>query len=80
MPGNYDSDVVAYVKKDYLGHPQLYQLPPPVRVEYWNHGSESRNNYAFGNEYSKGGFQVSAAMGIFDGKRERIEKPNQTYD
>jgi hypothetical protein len=46
-------------------------LHPRLPGEYWNHGSESRNNYAFGNEYSKGGFQVSAAMGIFDGKRER---------
>jgi hypothetical protein len=27
MSGNYDSDVVTYVKKDYFGHPQLYQLP-----------------------------------------------------
>jgi hypothetical protein len=47
---------------------------------FWNHGSESRNNYASGHEYSKGGFQVSAAMGIFDGKRKIIEKLNQTYD
>jgi hypothetical protein len=45
----------------------------PICVEYWNHGSESRNHNAFGHEYSKSGFQGSAAMGIFDGKRERIE-------
>jgi hypothetical protein len=35
----------------------------PVCLEYWNNGSESRNNYALGNEYSKGGFQVSASVG-----------------
>jgi hypothetical protein len=28
-PGDYDSNVVAYVNKDYVGHPQLYQLPSP---------------------------------------------------
>jgi hypothetical protein len=49
-------------------------------MEYWNDGPEIRNNYAFGHEYSKGSFQVSAALGIFDGKRERIEKTNQTSD
>jgi hypothetical protein len=27
-------------------------------VEYWNHGSQSRNNYAFGHEYSKGSFKL----------------------
>jgi hypothetical protein len=47
-------------------------------VEYWKHGSESRNNYAFGHEYSKGSFQVSAALGIFDGKGEINKKTNQT--
>jgi hypothetical protein len=29
MPANYDEDVIAYVKKDYFGHPELYQLPSP---------------------------------------------------
>jgi hypothetical protein len=38
-------------------------------VEYWNDGSESRNNYAFGHEYSKGSFQVSAALGIIKMKK-----------
>jgi hypothetical protein len=28
-PGDYDSNVVAYVNKDYFEHPQLYQLPLP---------------------------------------------------
>jgi hypothetical protein len=37
MSGNYDSDVVAHVKKDYFGHPQVYQLPPPPSV--WSIGS-----------------------------------------
>jgi hypothetical protein len=36
-PGNYDSDVVAYVKKDYFGHPQLYQLPSPPSA--WSIGT-----------------------------------------
>jgi hypothetical protein len=37
MPGNYDSDVLGYVKRDYFGHPQLYQLPPPPSV--WSIGT-----------------------------------------
>jgi hypothetical protein len=36
-PGNYDSDVVAFVKKDYFGHPQLYQLPLPPSA--WSIGT-----------------------------------------
>jgi hypothetical protein len=36
-PGNYDLDVVAYVKKDYFGHPQLYQLPSPPSA--WSIGT-----------------------------------------
>jgi hypothetical protein len=60
-------------KRITLGTLNYTSFLPPVRMEYWNHGSESRNNYAFGHEYTEGGFQVSAAMGIFDGKRERIE-------
>jgi hypothetical protein len=43
-------------------------------VEYWNDGSESRNNYAFGHDYSKGSFQVSAALGIIDGKGKEMKK------
>jgi hypothetical protein len=37
MPENYDDDVVPYVKKDYFGHPQLYQLPPPTLA--WSIGT-----------------------------------------
>jgi hypothetical protein len=37
MPGDYDSDVVAHVKKDYFGHTQLYQLPSPPSA--WNIGT-----------------------------------------
>ncbi len=36
-PGDYDLDVVAYVKKDYFGHPQLYQLPSPPSA--WSIGT-----------------------------------------
>jgi hypothetical protein len=50
-------------------------------VEYWNDGSESRNNYAFGHEYSKGSFQVSAALGIIKMKKgKELKKTNQTSD
>ncbi len=37
MPDEYDEDVVAYVKQDHVGHPQLYELPLPPSV--WNIGS-----------------------------------------
>jgi hypothetical protein len=37
MPENYNDDVVAYVRKDYFGHPQLNQLPPPLSA--WSIGT-----------------------------------------
>jgi hypothetical protein len=64
--------VEAYVKKDYFGHPQLYQLPSPPSG--WSIGTMDQRVETIM------GFQVSASMGIFDGKRERIEKSYPTYD
>jgi hypothetical protein len=33
-PGNYDSDVVAYAKKDYFGHPQIPASSTPVCMDF----------------------------------------------
>jgi hypothetical protein len=36
-PNQYADKMVAYVKHQRTVHPLLYQVPPPVRLEYWIH-------------------------------------------